>query len=140
MNLIQDSGTRTPLCPLNTNIPDDNSSPVTTKRQYAPQEEVTLPKQQNYTPSHPQSPPAYTDNLQDQSNESFFSNSLLMPVPQSAAYKRRVISPIRSESQNSIVDRRKDLNARKSLNSTEGILQVFQVVLVAIPRSMNILY
>ena len=82
-----------------------------------------LLKQQNYTPHHPQSPPAYTpsDNLQDQSNHSFFSNSLLMPVPQSAAYKRRIISPIRSDSQNSNMDHRKDLNVRKSLNSTAGI-------------------
>ena len=131
--MLQDhySSTRSPLGQVNTNIPND-SSPVTAhKRLNVPPDDAAgyktpsklLTNQQNYTPRHPQSPPAYTPSgdLQDRTNESFFSNSLLMPVPQSAAYKRREISPIRPDSGNSNTAQRKDPNARKSLNSTAGM-------------------
>ena len=127
---------RSPLAPVNANIP--NASPTTAHKRLPPADDAAaagyrtpgrpLPSsQRDYTPRHPQSPPAYTPSgagggdLHDRGeNESFFTNSLLIPVPQSAAFKRRIISPIRPDSENSASDPRKYSRARKSLSSTEG--------------------
>ncbi len=118
--------TRSPLLPVTTNIPQSSTvakPPRNDDKKTAADTRAQIP--QDYTPRHPQAPPAYmpsddvADNAANQ-NQSFFSDSLLMPVPQQNAHKqRRFISPIRPLSQGSD-DERADPNIRKSLNMTEG--------------------